>query len=40
VYEPLGEGRVTFRSGDFTADLAFDDGGLVVRYEGLAERLA
>jgi hypothetical protein len=40
VYEPLGEGRVTFRSGDFTADLAFDDDGLVVRYEGLAERLA
>jgi Putative glycolipid-binding len=40
VYEPLGEGRVRFRSGDFSADLAFDDEGLVVRYEGLAERLA
>jgi hypothetical protein len=40
VYEPLGEGRVRFRSGDFTADLAFDDEGLVVRYEGLAERVA
>ncbi len=39
-YEPLGEGRVRFRSGDFTADLTFDDAGLVVRYEGLAERLA
>jgi hypothetical protein len=40
VYEPLGEGRVRFRSGDFTADLEFDGDGLIVRYEGLAERLA
>jgi hypothetical protein len=39
-YEPLGEGQVRFRSGDFTADLTFDDTGLVVRYEGLAERLS
>jgi hypothetical protein len=39
-YEPLGEGRLRFRSGDFTADLTFDDEGLVVRYEGLAERLS
>ena len=38
-YEPLGEGRVRFSSGDFTADLTFDDDGLVVHYEGLAERL-
>jgi hypothetical protein len=38
-YEPLGEGRLRFRSGDFTAELTFDDEGLVVRYEGLAERL-
>jgi hypothetical protein len=40
VYEPLGEGRVQFRSGDFTADLMFDEDGLVLMYEGLAERLA
>lgn len=39
-YDPLGEGRVRFSSGDFTADLTFDDEGLVVHYEGLAERLA
>jgi hypothetical protein len=39
-YEPLGEGRLRFRSGDFTADLTFDDEGVVVRYEGLAERLS
>jgi hypothetical protein len=31
---------VRFSSGDFAADLTFDDEGLVVRYEGLAERLA
>jgi hypothetical protein len=38
-YEPLGAGRVRFRSGDFTADLDFDDHGFVVRYEGLAEKV-
>jgi hypothetical protein len=38
-YEPLGAGRVRFRSGDFTADLDFDDQGFVVRYEGLAEKV-
>ena len=38
-YEPLGSGRVRFRSGDFAADLDFDDQGFVVRYEGLAERV-
>ena len=38
-YEPLGEGHVRFSSGNFTADLVFDDEGLVVHYEGLAERL-
>ncbi|MGH2921791.1 MAG: putative glycolipid-binding domain-containing protein, partial [Gaiellaceae bacterium] len=38
-YEPIGEARVRFSSGDFTAELAFDDEGLVVHYEGLAERL-
>jgi uncharacterized protein len=38
-YEPLGSGRVHFRSGDFAADLDFDDDGFVVRYAGLAERI-
>jgi hypothetical protein len=38
-YEPLGSGRVRFRSGDFAADLDFDDDGFVVRYAGLAERI-
>jgi hypothetical protein len=38
-YEPLGAGRVRFTSGDFAADLDFDDQGFVVHYEGLAERV-
>jgi hypothetical protein len=38
-YEPVGGGRVRFCSGDFTADLDFDDDGFVIRYEGLAERV-
>jgi uncharacterized protein len=38
-YEPLGGGLVRFSSGDFVADLQFDDDGFVVRYEGLAERV-
>jgi len=38
-YEPLGERRVSFSSGDFAADLVFDDEGLVEHYERLAERL-
>jgi hypothetical protein len=38
-YEPLGPGHVRFRSGDFSADLDFDDDGFVIRYEGLAERV-
>jgi hypothetical protein len=38
-YEPLGGRRLRFSSGDFTAVLDFDDEGLVVRYEHLAERV-
>jgi uncharacterized protein len=38
-YEPLGDGLVRFRSGSFVADLQFDADGLVIRYEGLAERV-
>jgi hypothetical protein len=37
-YEPLGSRLVRFRSGDFTADLEYDEDGFVVRYPGLAER--
>jgi hypothetical protein len=39
-YEPLGEGRVRFRSGSFAAEIEFDADGFVTRYEGLAERVA
>jgi hypothetical protein len=38
-YEPLEGRRLRFSSGDFTAVLDFDDEGLVVRYEHLAERV-
>jgi uncharacterized protein len=37
-YEPRGAGVVRFRSGSFTADVEFDEDGLVVRYPGLAVR--
>jgi uncharacterized protein len=39
-YEPLRPGVVRFRSGSFTADIEFDDDGLVTLYPGLAERVA
>jgi len=38
-YEPLGGRRLRYSSGDFEAELDFDEDGLVVRYEGLAERV-
>ena len=38
-YEPLGDLRVRFSSGDFTADLEYDEDGFVVRYPGLATRV-
>jgi hypothetical protein len=37
-YESFGEGLVRYRSGDFTADIRFDDNGFVVEYPGLARR--
>jgi hypothetical protein len=40
TYEPLGGGVVRFRAGDFTADIEFDEDGFVLRYPGLAERIA
>jgi hypothetical protein len=39
-YEPLGSRRLRYRSGDFAAELEFDDDGIVLFYEGLAERVA
>jgi hypothetical protein len=39
-YEPLDRAVVRFRSGDFAADLELDEDGFVVRYPGLAERIA
>jgi uncharacterized protein len=38
-YEPLGDGIVRFRSGSFSADVAFDADGFVMEYPGLARRV-
>ena len=38
-YQPLGGAVVRFSSGEFVADIEFDEDGIVVRYPGLAERL-
>ena len=37
-YQPLGNGRVRFTTGGFTADIQFDDDGFVVHYPGIANR--
>jgi hypothetical protein len=37
-YEPLGSGKVRFTAGEFTADIEFDEAGLVLRYPGIAMR--
>jgi len=37
-YEPLGNARVRFRSGSFSADIQFDSDGFVVSYPGIARR--
>jgi hypothetical protein len=39
-YVPLEPGVVRFRSGSFSADLVFDDHGIVVDYPGLARRVS
>ena len=42
-YEPIGPGRVRYVSldgDDFTAELEYDEDGLVTVYPGLAERVA
>jgi hypothetical protein len=38
-YEPLGERRVRYSSGSFTAEILFDEDGFVVDYEGFLERV-
>jgi uncharacterized protein len=38
-YTPLGDRRVNYASGDFSADIHFDADGLVTLYEGYLERL-
>jgi hypothetical protein len=38
-YEPLGNGLVGFRSGDFSARIEFDEQGFVVDYPGIARRV-
>ncbi|MDI5938052.1 MULTISPECIES: putative glycolipid-binding domain-containing protein [Micromonospora] len=40
VYAALGPGRVRFASETFTTELDVDPGGWVLRYPGLAERIA
>ncbi|WP_320067412.1 putative glycolipid-binding domain-containing protein [Micromonospora sp. RTGN7] len=40
VYTALGSGRVRFASGTFTTELEVDPDGWVLRYPGLAERVA
>ena len=38
-YTPLGDGRVNYASGDFSADIHYDEDGLVRLYEDYLERL-
>ena len=37
-YEPLGDGVVRFRSGDFVSDITFDPQGFVVNYPEIGTR--
>ncbi len=37
-YEPLGNGIVRFRAGDFVSDITFDPDGFVVNYPGIGAR--
>jgi uncharacterized protein len=37
-YEPLGDGVVRFRAGDFVSDIRFDPDGFVVSYPGIGAR--
>lgn len=37
-YEPLGDGVIRFRAGDFVSDITFDADGFVVNYPGIGAR--
>jgi uncharacterized protein len=37
-YEPLGDGVVRFRAGDFVSNITFDAEGFVVSYPGIGAR--
>jgi hypothetical protein len=37
-YEPLGDARVRFVSGSFSAEIQFDSDGFVMSYPGIARR--
>ncbi|MBV9336819.1 MAG: putative glycolipid-binding domain-containing protein [Solirubrobacterales bacterium] len=37
-YEPLGDGVIRFRAGDFVSDITFDSYGFVVNYPGIGMR--
>ena len=39
-YEPLGERLVRYSSGDFVAEIEFDEDWFVTRYQHLAERVS
>jgi uncharacterized protein len=38
-YEPLGSSQIRFTSGEFAADIRFDELGYVLDYPGIATRL-
>lgn len=37
-YEPLGNGIIRFRAGDFVSDISFDAEGFVLSYPGIGTR--
>jgi uncharacterized protein len=37
-YEPLGDGVIRFRAGDFVSHITFDPAGFVVNYPGIGAR--
>jgi hypothetical protein len=37
-YEPLGNGLVRFRAGEFVSDITFDGDGFVIGYPGIGAR--
>lgn len=37
-YEPVGNGVVRFRAGDFVSDITFDSDGFVTNYPGIGAR--